>query len=160
MKTIGFIGGLTWLSFMDYYRLLNKLTNEKLGGVSSCKMVLYSVEFEEIKTLTVAGDWDAIASIICKVAQTLEQAVADCILIGANTMHYIADRVQASINIPLIHIAEVTADTIAKKELTKVALLGTKYTMQLDFYKNKLAEKNIKTIVPNDTDIEYINDAI
>ena len=160
MKTIGFIGGLTWLSSMDYYRLLNQLTNEKMGGVSSCKMLMYSVEFEEIKTLTVAGDWDGIAAIICKVAQTLEQAGADCILIGANTMHYIADKVQASIHIPLIHIAEVTATAIASKGLNTVALLGTKYTMQLDFYKNKLAVKNIRTIIPNEADIEYINDAI
>ena len=160
MKTIGFIGGLTWLSSMDYYRLLNQLTNEKLGGVSSCKMLLYSVEFEEIKTLTFAGDWNGIAAIIIKVAQTLELAGADCVMIGANTMHYIADKVQASINIPLIHIAEVTATAIAKKALKKVALLGTKYTMQLDFYKNKLAEKNIVTIIPGDVDIEYINDAI
>lgn len=160
MKTIGFIGGLTWLSSMDYYRLFNQLTNEKMGGVSSCKMLMYSVEFEEIKTLTVAGDWDGIAAIICKVAQTLEQAGADCILIGANTMHYIADKVQASIHIPLIHIAEVTATAIASKGLNTVALLGTKYTMQLDFYKNKLAVKNIRTIIPNEADIEYINDAI
>jgi len=160
MKTIGFIGGLTWLSSMDYYRLFNQLTNEKMGGVSTCKMLMYSVEFEEIKTLTVAGDWDGIAAIICKVAQTLEQAGADCILIGANTMHYIADKVQASIHIPLIHIAEVTATAIASKGLNTVALLGTKYTMQLDFYKNKLAVKNIRTIIPNEADIEYINDAI
>lgn len=160
MKTIGFIGGLTWLSSMDYYRLLNQLTNEKLGGVSSCKMLMYSVEFEEIKTLTVAGDWDAIAAIICKVAQTLERAGADCILIGANTMHYIADKVQASIQIPLIHIAEVTATAIGLQNLNTVALLGTKYTMQFDFYKDKLAAKNIRTIIPNEADIEYINDAI
>ena len=160
MKIIGFIGGLTWLSSMDYYRLLNQLTNQKLGGVSSCKMLMYSVDFEEIKTLTVAGDWEGIASIICKVAQTLEQAGADCILIGANTMHYIADKVQASINIPLIHIAEVTATAIATKGFNKVALLGTKYTMQLDFYKNKLDAKNIQTIIPNPAAIEYINDAI
>ncbi len=160
MKTIGFIGGLTWLSSMDYYRLLNQLTNQKLGGVSSCKILMYSVEFEEIKTLTVAGDWDGIAAIICKVAQTLEQAGADCILIGANTMHYIAEKVQASIHIPLIHIAEVAASAVALQSLHTVALLGTKYTMQLDFYKNKLSEKNIRTIIPCEEDIEYINDAI
>ncbi len=160
MKTIGFIGGLTWLSSMDYYRLLNQLTNEKLGGVSSCKMMMYSVEFEEIKTLTFAGDRDGIAAIICKVAKILEQAGADCVLIGANTMHNIADKVQASVNIPLIHIAETAATAIAKQGLNKLALLGTKYTMQLDFYKNKLAEKNIETIIPSEADIEYINDAI
>jgi aspartate racemase len=160
MKTIGFIGGLTWLSSMDYYRLLNQLTNEKLGGVSSCKMLMYSVDFAEIKRLTFNGDWDGIAAMLSKVAQTLEQGGADCILIGANTMHHIADKVQAAINIPLIHIAEETAIAVAKQGLGKVALLGTKYTMLFDFYKNKLAAKNIQTIIPDDAAIEYINDAI
>jgi aspartate racemase len=160
MKTIGFIGGLTWLSSMDYYRLLNQLTQQKLGGVSSCKLLMYSVDFAEIKELTVAGNWDGIAVIICNIAQKLELAGADCILIGANTMHHIAAKVQASVSIPLIHIAEVTATEISLQGLTKVALLGTKYTMQLDFYKNKLAEKHITTIIPNLEDIEYINDTI
>ena len=160
MKTIGFIGGISWVSSMDYYRLLNQFVNDKLGGVSSCKILMYSVNYEEIKTLTVAGDWDGIAAIICKVAQTLEQGGADCVLIGANTMHHIADAIQAAINIPLIHIAEVTASEIKKQQLNKVALLATKYTMLYDFYKNKLAEKNISTIIPNETDIEYINDVI
>ena len=124
MKIIGFIGGLTWLSSVDYYRLLNQLTNEKLGGLSSCEMLMYSVNFETIKTLTVSGDWNAIAAILSNAAQKLEQAGAGCILIGANTMHHVADKVQASINIPLIHIAEVTADAIAAQQLTKVASLG------------------------------------
>jgi aspartate racemase len=160
MKTIGLIGGLTWLSTLDYYRLLNQLTNEKLGGVHSAKIVLYSVNFEEIKTLTFAGDWDGIANIICTAAQNIEKAGADCVLVCANTMHHIAERIQASLNIPLVHIAEETASVIEKHQLKKVALLGTKFTMQLDFYKNKLAEKNIETILPNDADIRYINDAI
>jgi aspartate racemase len=160
MKIIGFIGGLTWLSSVDYYRLLNQLTNEKLGGVSSCEMLMYSVNFETIKTLTVAGDWEGIAAILSAAAKKLEQAGADCLLIGANTMHHVADKVPASISIPLIHIAEVTADAIAAQQLTKVALLGTKYTMLFDFYRNKLAEENIETILPNDGDIEYINDTI
>ncbi|CAN5416528.1 aspartate/glutamate racemase family protein [soil metagenome] len=160
MKTIGFIGGLTWLSSMDYYRLLNQLTNEKLGGVSSCKLLMYSVNFEEIKTLTVAGDWDGIAATMSAIAQRLEIAGADCILLGANTMHHIADKVQAAINVPLIHIAAVTATAITNMEINKVALLGTKYTMLFDFYKDKLAEKNIETIIPNAADIEYINTTI
>ncbi len=160
MRTIGLIGGLTWLSTMDYYRLLNQLTNEKMGGVSSCRMLLYSVEFEEIKTLTFEGNWDAVATIICKAAQTLEQGGADCILIAANTMHNIAGKVQAAVSIPLIHIAEVTANAIAKQGLKKVALLGTKYTMLFDFYKDKLSVQHIDTIIPNEADIEYINTTI
>ena len=160
MKTIGFIGGLTWLSSVDYYTLLNKLTNEKLGGANSCKILMYSVNFEEIKELTLANDWDGLAVMIGSIAQTLEKAGADCLLIGANTMHNIADEVQAAINIPLIHIVDATAKEITKQQIKKVALLGTKYTMQLDFFKAKLAAQNIETIIPNETEMEYINDCI
>lgn len=159
-KKIGIIGGLTWLSTLDYYRLLNQLTNNKLGGAASAKILMYSVNFEEIKTLTYANDWDGIATIMISIAQTLETAGADCILLGANTMHHIADKVRAAINIPLIHIAEVTADEVKLKGLHTVALLGTKYTMQLPFYINKLADKNIKAIIPEQADIDFINDTI
>ncbi|MEP6845139.1 MAG: aspartate/glutamate racemase family protein [Panacibacter sp.] len=160
MKTIGLIGGLTWLSTLDYYRLLNQMVNDKKGGVASAKIFMYSVEFSEIKMLTENGNWDGIADIICDAAKKIEQAGADCLLIGANTMHKIADAVQSSVNIPLIHIAEETAKTVAKQQIKKVALLGTKYTMQMDFYKNKLSERGIETIIPGDADIAYINDAI
>jgi len=161
MKTIGIIGGLTWFSTLDYYRLINQRVNERLGGVTSAKIILWSVEFGEIKKLTVEDRWDEIATIVCHAAQKLEQAGADCIMIGANTMHKIADVVQAAINIPLIHIAEATAEAVAKQHITKVALLGTQYTMQLSFYKNKLADKSITAIIPDDgADIKFINNAI
>ena len=160
MKTIGLIGGLTWLSTLDYYRLLNQKVNEQLGGVEAAKIILYSVNFAEIKVLTEAGDWESISTMITDVAKKLQQAGADCILICANTMHKIADEVQAAITIPVIHIAEHTADDIASKKIKKVALLGTKYTMQLDFYTNKLSAKDITTIIPNEDDIAYINNAI
>jgi aspartate racemase len=160
MKTIGIIGGLTWHSTLDYYRLLNELTNKKLGGNHSAKIFLYSVDFAEIEVLTKKQDWDAIAVIICKAAKTIETAGADCLLIGANTMHNVADEVQASINIPLIHIADAVADAIRVKGLKKVALLGTKYTMQLDFYKHRLSTAGIEVIIPGDADIERVNDAI
>ncbi len=161
MKTIGIIGGLTWLSTVDYYTLLNKMVNEKLGGVSSAKIILYSVEFAEIKMLTQSDQWDGISAIICDAAQKLERAGADCLLIGANTMHKLADEVQASVKIPVIHIAEETAKAVALKQLKTVALLGTKYTMQLDFYKNKIASHSINVIIPDNTDdIEFINNAI
>lgn len=159
-KTIGLIGGITWLSTLDYYRLINQLTNEQLGGASSAKILIYSINFEEIKTLTFANDWDGIANLMIGIAQNLETAGADCILLGANTMHHIADKVRAAINIPLIHIAEVTANNIKLKGLQTVALLGTKYTMQLPFYSNKLAEQNIKTIIPEQVDIDFINESI
>ena len=160
MKTIGLIGGITWYSTLDYYRLLNQKVNEQLGGVASAKLIISSVNFDEIKTLTLANDWDGLAAIMSKEAKRLQEAGADCILLGANTMHHIADEVQAAINIPLIHVAEETGKEIAKLQLKKVALLGTKYSMQLPFYKNKLAEQGIETIIPNEADIEYINSAI
>lgn len=159
-KTIGLIGGITWLSTLDYYRLINQLTNEQLGGSSSAKILMYSLNFEEIKNLTFTGNWDGIANIMISIAQNLETAGADCILLGANTMHHIADKVRAAINIPLIHIAEVTTTTIKLKGLQTVALLGTKYTMQLPFYTNKLAEEGIKTIIPEQVDIDFINESI
>jgi len=160
MKTIGLIGGISWLSTIDYYRLLNQKINEQLGGVHSAQILLSSVNFDEVKRLTLADDWNGLAGMMSREAKRLEQAGADFILIGANTMHNIADDVQASINIPLIHIAEEAGKEIVKLQLKKVALLGTKYTMQLDFYKNKLAEQGIETIIPNEADIEYINTAI
>lgn len=160
MKTIGLIGGITWYSTLDYYRLLNQKVNEQLGGASSAQLLISSVNFEEIKTLTLAEDWEGLAAIMCSEAKKLEQAGADCLLLCANTMHHIAEKVQASIHIPLIHIAVETAKEISKQQLKKVALLGTKYTMQLDFYKNKLAAQGIETIIPNEADTEYVNSAI
>ncbi len=160
MKTIGLIGGISWHSTLDYYRLFNELVNKKLGGVHSAKVIINSVEFAEIKRLTEALDWDSIAVIIGKAAQSLEVAGADCIIIGANTMHNIADAIQAAVQIPVIHIGAVTAAAIKMKGLKKVALLGTKYTMQMDFYKAKLAENGIDTIIPGETDIAFINNSI
>ena len=160
MKAIGLIGGLTWHSSLDYYRMLNEMINEKLGGVEAGKIILYSLNFAEIKVLTEEGRWDEMAKIICDVAKKLEQAGADCILIGANTMHKIAGDIQQAVSIPVIHIAEVTAAQIKKHQLKTVALLGTKYTMQMDFFKNKLAERGITSIIPNEEGIEIINTAI
>jgi aspartate racemase len=160
MKTIGIIGGLTWYSTAEYYKLLNELVNERLGGAHAAKIFLYSVDFAEIKTLTQAEDWKSIAEIMCTAAKNIERAGADCLMIGANTMHKIADEIQAAVSIPVIHIATATASVIKSKHLKKVALLGTKYTMQLDFYKNKLADLGIETIIPGEADIEYINNSI
>ncbi len=160
MKTIGIIGGLTWYSTLDYYRMLNEEVNKKLGGAHAAKIILNSVDFAEIKILTEQQDWDGISVIICKAARDVEVAGAACLMIGANTMHNIAEKVQAAINIPVIHIAEAVAKEIINKNLKTVALLGTKYTMQLDFYKNILFSHGISTIVPSDADIEFINNSI
>ena len=160
MKTIGIIGGLTWHSTVDYYRTLNELVSERLGGVNAAKILMYSVNFAEIKALTFKQDWQAIAHEMSTIAKRLQQAGADCLMLGANTMHYIANDVAAAIDIPLIHIAEATAKAINKKGLQKVALLGTVYTMEMGFYQEKLAAHGITTIIPNDEDRAYINNAI
>ena len=160
MKTIGLIGGLTWYSTLEYYRLLNELMNKQLGGNHAAKIILNSVDFAEIKILTEQQNWDGIAVIMCKAAKSIEMAGADCILIGANTMHKIADEIQAAVNIRVIHIGVVTAAAVTAAAIKKVALLGTKYTMQLDFYKAKLAANGIETIIPLGADIEFINNTI
>ena len=160
MKTIGLIGGITWYSTVEYYRLLNEETNKRLGGTHSAHIIIHSVDFAEIKTLTEQQNWAGIASIMCNEAKKLEISNASCILIGANTMHNIADEIQAAVKIPVIHIADAVAKSIGEQALKKVALLGTKYTMQMDFYKNKLAHHNIQCMIPDEDDIEYINKAI
>ena len=157
MKSIGLIGGLSYVSTIEYYRYINELANEKLGGNETIEVIMYSVNFGEIKVLTEAGDWNKISDIICKVAQTIEHGGASCLLIGANTMHKIADEVQVAIKIPVIHIAEAVAKDILKNGLKKVGLLGTRYTMQLGFYTDRLAKYGIETIIPEQEDVEYIN---
>lgn len=160
MKTIGLIGGVTWLSTAEYYRILNEMVNAREGGVSSARIIVFSVNFQEIKTLTEAGDWNSIAGIMCDAARRLERAGADCILLGANTMHKIADAVQEAVAIPLIHVAVVTASAIKQQQIRTVALLGTKYVMQQEFYRQKLEEQGLQVLIPSQADIEYINNAI
>ena len=161
MKTIGIIGGITWQSSIDYYRLLNEMVSEKTNGEATAKVILYSLDFGVVRTLTQADHWDKLVTIACDVAVKLENAGADCIVIGANTMHKIADEIQSAVNIPIIHIAEVTSNAIAEQHLKTVALLGTKYTMQLDFFKQILAKQNISTIIPlKEEDVEYLNYSI
>ena len=160
MKTIGLVGGLTWHSSVDYYRFINQQVNDRLGGDQAAKIILYSVNYGEIKKLTQAGDWKGIVAIITEAAGKTEAAGADCLLLGANTMHHIAEEVTAAINIPLIHIADATAKAIREKSIKTVALLGTKYTMQFDFYKNKLASHGIKTLIPDESGVEIINKSI
>lgn len=139
---------------------MNEMVNERLGGVNSAKIILYSVNYEEIKTLTFAGDWDGIAGIMVTIVQNMEKSGADCVLLGANTMHRIAADVQQKISIPLIHIAAETGKAIEKKGLKKVALLGTKYTMEMGFYQEQLAKFGITAIVPNEADKQFVHDAI
>lgn len=160
MKTIGLIGGLTWHSTIDYYRYFNQLVNQRLGGDEAARVVINSVNYGEIKELTQANRWADISRIISSAARQAEAAGADCLLLGANTMHNIADEVAASVNIPLIHIADATAGAILSKGLDKVALLGTRYTMLLDFYHKKLAAHGIRALVPDEAGLGFINNSI
>ena len=160
MKTIGLIGGLTWFSSIDYYRYMNQLVNERLGGDEAARIILNSVNYGEIKKLTQSDRWDQITEVIGQAAIQTEKAGADCILLGANTMHHIAEAVQSQITVPLIHIADATANAIRQKGIKAVALLGTKYTMQFDFYKKRLAAQGIQTLIPGVQDIEYVNQSI
>jgi aspartate racemase len=157
MKPIGLIGGLTYVSTLDYYRYLNEMANERLGEAETVEIIMYSVNFGEIKKLTEADDWKSIEVIMRNAARVIEQGGAGCLLLGVNTMHKIANEIQASLNIPVIHIAEAVAKAVQKKGLTKVGLLGTRYTMQLRFYSDILAKYGIDTIIPGQDDIEFIN---
>ena len=160
MKTIGLVGGISWVSSLEYYRLFNEIANQRLGGNETVRIILCSVNFGEVVTLTKAGRWDALARIMIDAATQTINAGADCVLLGANTMHHIADEVQASIGAPLLHIADTTAAAIVKQPITTVALLGTRYTMLFDFYKKRLAGYGIETLVPEPEEIDFVNEAI
>lgn len=160
MKTIGLVGGISWYSSVDYYRYINQLVTERLGGDEAARLVLNSVNYGEIKRLTKADDWRSIATLIIEAARQTVAAGAECILLGANTMHHIAGEVEAAIDVPLIHIADATAKAIREKGISKVALLGTKYTMQFDFYRKRLSAHGISSMIPAEAEIEFINHCI
>ncbi len=160
MKTIGLIGGMSWESTVTYYQVINEVVKKQLGGLHSAKVVLYSVDFQEIEECQSNGDWDKSAEILGGAAKKLEQAGADFIVICTNTMHKVAPNIQKEIQIPIIHIAEATAEKLIENNIYKVALLGTKYTMTQDFYKDKLIEKGIEVLIPNDSDVEIVNNII
>lgn len=161
MKTIGLIGGMSWESSLEYYRIINEMTKQKLGGFHSAKSVLYSVDFEEIERLQHRGRWDELTQVMVRAAQSLERAGAELIVICTNTMHKMADDVQASIGIPLLHIADATANQITLQNLHTVGLLGTKFTMEQDFYKGRLSEKfGLKVLIPSDDEREIVHSVI
>jgi len=157
MKTIGLIGGISWESSALYYQLINKLVNKKLGGLHSCKSILYTVDFEEIAQLQKENDWQTLADLMVEAAISLEKAGADMVLICANTMHKVARQVQSSITIPLMHIGDAVSESILDKGFKKVGLLGTKYTMEQDFLKDRIKSQGIEIITPDDADREIVH---
>jgi aspartate racemase len=160
MKTIGIIGGTTWVSTVDYYRLINQKVNKRLGGNHSARIILYSVDFADVVRYKAEGNDDALKKMILDAANKLDYAGAECLLLGANTIHIMAGFIQERITIPLIHIGEETAKVVAAQGITKAGLLGTKVTMVKDFYRNKLAEHNVETLIPGISDRDYINRTI
>jgi aspartate racemase len=160
MKTLGLIGGTSWISTVDYYRHLNTLVSETLGDTFSAKLLMYSVNFDEFKRMTDAGDWDLLADTLSDIAQRLENAGAEGLMLCANTMHVVADKVQGSIGIPLLHISDATAMEINRQNLKKVALLGTRFTMESEFYPNKFTGFGIETMIPGEAAKALVHDSI
>ncbi len=157
MKTIGLIGGMSWESTMHYYQLLNEEVNQRLGGLHSAKILLYSIEFSKMEEHQRKNEWDKCTDIVLDAAKTLEQAGADFLLICANTMHKVYEEVQSKISIPILHIADATADELEMNSITRVGLLGTRYTLLEDFYISRLEKRGLKVILPSFEDIQEVN---
>ena len=160
MKTIGLIGGMSWESTSEYYRILNEEIKSKLGGLHSAKCLINSVDFEEIERFQSNGDWDGAGEVLGNAAYSLQKGGADFIIICTNTMHKVVEKIKENINIPVLHIADTTAKEIKRKGIQTIGLLGTKYTMEQDFYKSRIEENNIKVIVPVEKNREKLNEII
>lgn len=160
MKTIGLLGGMSWESTVTYYTEINQLVNDKLGGLHSAKILLSSVDFQEIETYQSTNNWELSAELLGKQAVLLEKAGADFLVICTNTMHKVASQIQDKLSIPILHIADATLETLEEHGITKVGLLGTKYTMTQDFYKERIEKRKIEVITPEPDDIERINNII
>ena len=160
MKTIGLIGGMSWESTIPYYRIINEEVKSGLGGLHSAKIILYSVEFDEIERCQSSGDWEKSGDILGKAAQGLEAAGADFLLICTNTMHKVAPQIASMVHIPIEHIVDATADELEKDHIHRVGLLGTKYTMTQDFYKQILIDRGIDVVIPDMADVDIVNDVI
>jgi aspartate racemase len=148
MRVIGMLGGMSWESSAEYYRLVNELVRERLGGLHSARCVLASLDFAEVERLQVAGEWERAGELLAEAARGLESAGAELLLICTNTMHKVADQVQAAVGIPLLHLADATADAVTAAGLDTVGLLGTAFTMEQEFYRDRLAGHGLRVLVP------------
>lgn len=160
MKTIGLVGGISWVSTLDYYRYLNEGVNERLGGLEFARLIIHSLNYADIKRNNDRNAWHETRDLIVTACRQMEQAGAGALLLCANTMHMIAEEVQAAVGIPLIHIAAVTADAIREKGITKVALLGTRFTMEQDFFRSRLTAAGIQALIPGEADRAFIHETI
>lgn len=160
MKTLGLIGGTSWVSTADYYKIINQQIHERLGGLNAARLILYSVNLEEFQPPPDPKDWNTTSKNLTAIAKKLEHAGAECIVLCANTPHMAADIIQRNTNIPLIHIAEETAKEITKQNIQRVGLLGTRLTMEQPFFIEKLSKYNIEVIVPGEDDRTFIHATI
>jgi aspartate racemase len=160
MQTLGLIGGFSWVSTVEYYKLINQGVNDKLGGLEFPQCVIYSFNYAEIKKYSNTDNWEMTFQLILKACNDLKSCGITGIVLCANTMHLIADRLEQETGLALIHIATATATEIEKAGLKKVGLLGTKFTMELDFFKSKLLAKGIEVIIPNEDDREFLHQTI
>ena len=160
MKTLGLIGGISWLSTVEYYRLLNEGVNARLGGLNAAKCIIHSLNFADVAEINKTQDWDAALELLGAAGENLKRSGAEGLVVCANTMHVIADRLETRVGLPLIHIADATARSIRAQGLDRVALLGTKYTMELPFFRERLARHGVTSVAPNDSEREFIHQSI
>lgn len=160
MKTIGLIGGMSWESTVTYYTQINQLISKELGGLHSAKLLLASVDFAEIESCQSANEWEKSGELLLAEALKLEMAGADFLVICTNTMHKVYDQIKENCHIQIIHIADATIDKLEENKLKKIGLLGTKYTMEQDFYKKRLTDAQIEVLIPQEADRKAVNDII
>jgi aspartate racemase len=160
VKTLGLIGGISWLSTAEYYRLINEGVNAKLGGLNNALSIIHTLNMADVAEINKKQDWDAALELLGTAAVNLKRSGADALVVCANTMHVIADRLEKRVGIPLIHIADATANAIRTQGIERVALLGTKYTMELPFFRDRLAWHGVTAVTPNEDEREYIHQSI
>ncbi len=160
MKTLGLIGGMSWESTVPYYRQINQQINQRLGGLHSAKIILYSVDFQQIEALQRSGDWQQAGQLLAEAAQALQRAGAQGLVLCTNTMHKVAAAIVAATPLPLLHIADATAQQIQQQGLRRIGLLGTRFTMEQDFYKDRLLARDIEVLIPAEADRKLVHQVI
>ena len=160
MRRIGLLGGMSWESSALYYAVVNEAVRERLGGYHSARVLMASVDFAEVEAMQAAGEWDAAGELLAAEARALEAAGAECLVLCTNTMHKVADAIEAATTVPLLHIVDVTAAAVRAAGLTRVALLGTRFTMEQSFVRDRLAEHGVEALVPEGADLERVHAVI
>jgi aspartate racemase len=157
MRTLGLLGGMSWESTLPYYRIINERVRERLGGLHSAKLFLYSVDFAEVEALQMRGDWDAGGALLADAAESLQRAGAEAIVICTNTMHKIVAAIEQRVTLPILHIADATATRVIESGIHRVGLLGTRFTMEQDFYRGRLTDRGLDVLVPDDAGRELVH---